>query len=252
MPLEPIDLPDTRGAERPQTRRPPGARTVQLYAADWSSFVEWCRGQDLAPLPAEPTTVAFYLRASAGRLGHGALARRAAAISDRHRQLGVPTPTSDPSVKTILAEARAHAAPRRKPPPSPKGLARMVAACPRDLAGTRDRAVLLLLETGKIRREALVGLDVEHVRFDASGAWLDVNDVALRVVRRLEIGQCPVRALQDWLDTSDTRFGPVFRKIDRWGNVEIRRLGADAVRRILARRTPRRARHKAQQPEALA
>ena len=126
----------------------------------------------------------------------------------------------------------------------------MVAACPRDLAGTRDRAVLLLLETGKMRREALVGLDVEHVRFDASGVSIDVDGGALRVVRRLEIGQCPVRALQDWLDTSDTRFGPVFRKIDRWGNVETRRLGADAVRRILARRTPRRARHKAQQPEA--
>ncbi len=238
---------------RPETRRrPPGARTVQLYVADWNAFAEWCRGQDLAPLPAKPATVASYLRASTSRLGHGALARRAAAISDRHRQLGLPTPTSDPSVKTILAEARAHAAPRRKPPPSPKGFARMVAACPRDLAGTRDRAVLLLLETGKMGREALVGLDVEHVRFDASGVSIDVAGVALRVVRRLEIGRCPVRALQDWLDTSDTRFGPVFRKIDRWGNVETRRLGADAVRRILARRTPRRARHQAQQPEASA
>ena len=36
---------------------------------------------------------------------------------------------------------------------------------------------------------------------------------------------------------SDTRFGPVFRKVDRWGNVEHRALGPDAVRRILARRS---------------
>jgi hypothetical protein len=34
-------------------------------------------------------------------------------------------------------------------------------------------------------------------------------------------------------------FGPVFRKVDRWGNVEHRRLGADAVRRILRRRARR-------------
>jgi hypothetical protein len=33
----------------------------------------------------------------------------------------------------------------------------------------------------------------------------------------------------------------VFRKIDRWGNVEHRRLGTDAIRRILARRALRRA-----------
>jgi hypothetical protein len=31
-------------------------------------------------------------------------------------------------------------------------------------------------------------------------------------------------------------YGPVFRKVDRWGNVEHRRLGTDAIRRILARR----------------
>jgi hypothetical protein len=51
---------------------------------------------------------------------------------------------------------------------------------------------------------------------------------------------CPVQALGDWLDTSDTQFGPVFRKIDRWGTLEHRRLGTDAIRRILARRTLRR------------
>ena len=54
---------------------------------------------------------------------------------------------------------------------------------------------------------------------------------------------CAVSTLEDWLRASDTRFGPVFRKIDRWGNVEHRRLGTDAIRRILARRTPRRRRH---------
>jgi hypothetical protein len=51
-----------------------------------------------------------------------------------------------------------------------------------------------------------------------------------------------VQALADWLATSGTSFGPVFRKIDRWGNVEHRWLGTDALRRILARRALRRGR----------
>jgi hypothetical protein len=50
------------------------------------------------------------------------------------------------------------------------------------------------------------------------------------------LGACPVRALKDWMEATDSRFGPVFRKVDRWGNVEPRRLGTDAIRRILARR----------------
>jgi hypothetical protein len=48
--------------------------------------------------------------------------------------------------------------------------------------------------------------------------------------------------LRDWLESSATRFGPVFRKIDRWGSIEHHRLGTDAIRRILAHRAQRRAR----------
>jgi hypothetical protein len=51
-----------------------------------------------------------------------------------------------------------------------------------------------------------------------------------------------VQALRRWLESSDTRFGPVFRKIDRWGTLEQHRLCTDALRRILARRAPRRVR----------
>jgi hypothetical protein len=60
-------------------------------------------------------------------------------------------------------------------------------------------------------------------------------------VRRVaSLGACPVRSLKDWIDATDSRFGPVFRKVDRWGNVEHRRLGTDAIRRILTRRARRR------------
>ena len=61
------------------------------------------------------------------------------------------------------------------------------------------------------------------------------------VGRSLDPAICPVQALRDWLDTSHTLFGPVFRKIDRWGTLEHHRLGTDAVRRILAKRSLRRA-----------
>ena len=65
----------------------------------------------------------------------------------------------------------------------------------------------------------------------------------LTVRRVASLGACPVRALKNWLDATDSRFGPVFRKVDRWGNVEYRRLGTDAIRRVLARRARRRVRH---------
>jgi integrase len=216
-----------------------------LYAGDWAAFVAWCHAAGATPLPADPATIAAYLSAAASTLGPGAMARRLAAIADRHRGHGLVARTADPAVKAILRAARRGATPRRDPPPTAALLARMAAGCPGDLAGLRDRALLLLMEATGLGRAALVGLDAENLRFTGAGAELRREGEgawATKLSRHPDLARCPARALETWLLVSDTRFGPVFRKIDRWGNIEYRRLGADAVRRILARRAPRRPR----------
>jgi site-specific recombinase XerC len=157
-------------------------------------------------------------------------------------------------VTAILRAARRTATPRR---PAPKPLAtliRMAVRCPRDLAGTRDRALLLLAANG-LSRAALVGLDVEHIRFTTTAVELSLGAIAGRGARRTagegrgvpvvicssaDRAVCPIQALRGWLDASETQFGPVFRKIDRWGTLEHHRLGTDAIRRILERRALRR------------
>jgi site-specific recombinase XerD len=223
----------------PPPRRSPATETLRLYASDWGAFVTWCRLAGAAPLPAAPATVATYLAALGERLSAGALARRAAAIAAQHRQHGLASPASDPAVTTLLRHARRTATRRRAPPPTVTRLTRMATACPGDLAGLRDRALLLLAAAG-LGRAALVGLDVEQVRFVEAGVDIVVHDQpgdrTVTVRRVASLGACPVRALKGWMDASDSRFGPVFRKVDRWGNVEHRRLGTDAIRRILARR----------------
>ncbi len=148
----------------------------------------------------------------------------------------------------------------------------MAARCPRDLPGLRDRALLLpgrrahcgpvgeescerawiQAASGRADRVArlfVLALDAEHVRFTPAGVELQLRtrtdeSVPSRTVtltRAMTAASCPVRALEEWLRSSETAFGPVFRKVDRWGNVEHGRLGPDAWHRILARRrdTPR-------------
>ena len=67
------------------------AETVRLYAADWAAFSNWCHQRGHAALPASPATVAAFLGSLSATLKHGALARRAAAIADRHRREGHPS-----------------------------------------------------------------------------------------------------------------------------------------------------------------
>lgn len=247
-----------------QTRecRTASAETQRLYAADWRAFEDWCLQRHLVPLGADATTVATFLSEGATTLSAGSLICRAAAIAARHRQSRLASPAADPAVTAILRAARRTATPRRPAAKTSATLIRMARRCPRDLAGTRDRALLLLAASG-LDRAALVGLDVEHIRFTSTAAELSLGVGGGRagkgtvgegrgppvvVCRSADRAVCPVQALSDWLDTSDTHFGPVFRKIDRWGTLEHRRLGTDAIRRVLARRAQRRTRsHNASQ-----
>src|SRR3984957_17686293 len=155
--------------------RSPAPETLRLYASDWAAFVNWCRLAAAAPLPAAPATVATYLATLGEQLSAGALARRAAAIAAKHRQHGLASPASDPAVTTLLRHARRTATRRRAPPPTVARLTRMATACPGDLAGLRDRALLLLSVAG-LGRAALVSLDGEQVHFIEAGVHLVLSN----------------------------------------------------------------------------
>ena len=183
--------PEATGADAAPARRAPAPETARLYAIDWHTFAVWCQEVGLTALPAAPATAAAFLAAAGERISAGALGRRAAAIGDRHRQLGLTAPTADSAVRAILRRTRRAATPRRKPRSKPTQLQRMAAACPGDLAGMRDRALLLRAAAG-LGRAALVGLDAERLRFTTTAVELTlpqpgpdacraVNFVAFRV-----------------------------------------------------------------------
>ena len=50
----------------------------------------------------------------------------------------------------------------------------LLATCPDDLAGLRDRALFLVGFAGAFRRSELVAIDVEHLRFDAAGVTIRI------------------------------------------------------------------------------
>jgi len=221
---------------------PRAAETRRLYAGDWADFAAWCAAVGQGAVPADPATVAAYLETLAPTHGYSALARRFAAIADRHRRAGVPAPAMPPRATALLRDLRARGKRSRKPPPTQAQLTRWAAACTGDRMGQRDRALLLLMAAG-LGRMALIGLDAEDVRLTTPGMDLTLrprgpDPGAARIItiaRHPVLPACPVRALEDWMRASETSFGPVFRKVDRWGNVEHHRLGADAIRRILLR-----------------
>ena len=228
-------------------------------------------------LPAKSETLAAYLIQSAPGLSGGALGRRRSAISTMHRQASLanarcwtrsPTRPCGPrrsrrtrkvgSLKPNVGRARADWQPNARAIFPACATARCCSwprpRCGRvgeasGRLGPWTRAAKQPIPTG-VARQFVLALDAEHVRFTPTGVDLQlrtrtdeaVPSRTVTLTRAMTAASCPVRALEEWLRSSDTAFGPVFRKVDRWGNVEHGRLGPDAWHRILVRRTetPRR------------
>ena len=218
--------------------------TLRAYAADWAHFCGWCSETGCAPLPAEPAAVAAYLASLAGLYSRSLLERRLGAIGQQHRLRGLDWSAGHPAIRTTLRGIyRRHGSRRRQAAAlTSTELRKLVAACGGDLAGLRDRALLLLGFAGALRRSELVGIDREHLRFTGEGLRLTLpssktdqegKGTELGITRGKRAETCPIRALEAWLAASACDYGPVFRKVDRWGNIEHARLSGEAVRTIL-------------------
>ncbi len=221
--------------------------TLRAYAADLANFNAWCAAHGFQSLPATPETVGAYLAASGLGYALPTLRRRVAAIARAHRIARQPLDTRHPAIReTLRGIARTHGAPaRRSAALTTEEIRRLVGTCGDDLAGLRDRALLLIGFAGALRRSELVGLDVAHIRPTPTGLRLLIArsktdktgaGAEIGIVRGSTPETCPVAALAAWLEAAGITDGPVLRKVTRWRTVAATRMSADAVRQILLRR----------------
>jgi site-specific recombinase XerD len=223
------------------------ANTRRGYEGDFARFAAWCSSKGLASLPANPGTVAVYLAALADEGRKVATLERAlAGIVAAQRAGGVDWPKGHRVIRDTLAGIRRRlgVAPSKKAPVLGTDLAAMVAPLGTDLAGLRDRALLTLGWFGAFRRSELVALDVTDIERTREGVIV--------TVRRSKTDQegegstkgipyagnpalCPVRALEAYLAAAAVTQGPIFRAVDRHGNLAAEGLNGRTVARIVQR-----------------
>lgn len=223
--------------------------TRRGYSSDWRRFEAWCSTAGLCPLPADPETVAVYIAGLAEGHKPATIARHMAAVASRHRACGFDSPATmkHGAVASVWAGIRrTHGtAQAAKAPVLVPDLRTMVQAMPDTLLGVRDRALLLVGFAGAFRRSELVGLNCEDVEFTADGLV-----VTLRRSKTDQEGEgrkvgipfgsnpetCPTRALRAWIGASGIEGGPLFRSVNRHGQMQPGRLSGFAVALIVKRR----------------
>jgi integrase len=94
-----------------------------------------------------------------------------------------------------------------------------------DLAGHRDRALLLVGFVAALRRSELAALTVDQVNEHPNGLVITLSrsktnqrgeHTELVVLPRAgDATRCPVRTLEAWIDLAQLRDGPVFRRVTK-------------------------------------
>jgi len=211
-----------------------------------------------------PEAVAEALRAegrlkSTGPHAPATVRRRLALWSSLHRWRGLEGPFGNPSIRNALRLA-IRAADRPRGRKSAAAITRdildqLLATCGRGRAvDMRDRALLLLaFGSGGRRRSEITRLKVddfeerEPIAADAiapNSEKLPVLAIRLRRTKTssadagesvLVVGR-PVEALRAWLAFSKIDAGPVFRRIDKWGNIGAAALDPQSVNAMIKSR----------------
>jgi integrase len=256
-----LEIEDARLRELAEKAVAPATR--RNYSADWDSFCGWCMDRGFAALPATPDTVARYLRWLIDRpvvvvnetvvrpngsvavrprlrkpVKGATLRRHLVSIGVAHRAADYEDPTKSLFVKAVARGIRVE----RGSASSPKeafgrdALRAALEALPHErLIDKRDRAIILFGWSGAFRRSEIAAVDVEHIGREQQGVDVllprsKTNQEGLH--ERVLIGYardarfCAIAALDDWLRAAGITSGPVFRRVDRHGNVGDRIAGA--------------------------
>jgi integrase len=164
------------------------------------------------------------------------------AIGRAHTTLGHRNPCRTDLVRTTLRGIwRVHGRPQRQVHPALREDLLAMLPHMNGTRGIRDRALLLIGFAGAFRRSELVRLEHSDVAFVKEGLTL-----MLRRSKTDQLGEgrkiaipfarshaCPVKALTHWLDHAEIQSGPLFRIVNKGGDVGEAALSPQSVALIV-------------------
>lgn len=222
--------------------------TKKAYRVEFEHFDRWCKDQGLESMPPEVVTVAVYLAALAdGNVEHrwfdrwgeprsskkphkySGVQRQYMSIVHEVRAAGHEWPNAIPAITKVMHGIRYRKGDtKRRMKPLEIADLRLCLAKMRerryeDLTIIRDRAMLALGFFSAMRRGELVALRVEDLEFTKDGLVLHVRRSktdqfaegdTIGIKPQADTNVCAIALLQRYLEVSELKAGPLFRRID--------------------------------------
>ena len=145
--------------------------TIKSYYADVTQFVDWCDAKDFSAFPLDDKVLVEFIEAHQFIVKYATVRRKLAALRRINSLLGYPDVAHSQEFHlTLRRMRRGQSAERRQARGINEDLLlRMIAAQPRTLTGTRNRALLSLGYDFLARRSELTALEVGDIKFSEGG-----------------------------------------------------------------------------------
>jgi len=217
------------------------ANTIRSYRADFAIFEAWCQQERRSALPATSKTVADFVLAQVKSAAPATIGRRRAAIAKIHRLLKFDSPVNTEEVNLATRTVFRQIGRRQN---QALGLTsvlklKLINACPTDLQGLRDRALIAVGYDTLCRRAELVQLQIDDLTInpDGSGTILVKKSKTDKFGegRLAYLSAVAVAHLERWLNAANLKTGPIFRHVHN-GHVWCPALHARKVASIIKNR----------------
>ncbi len=224
--------------------------TKRAYRSDWNHFVDWCQENRLEPLPSDKQTVVLYLTDIKDDFKPSTIERRVTSISKIHQYAGYDSPTQNTDVRETLNAIKRVKRTKtdKKTPLLTEHIIQMCYTMGNRLIDIRDKSILLLGFASGMRRMEISGLNVDEVKVEEKGLRVTIRRSKTdQEGKGREVGISrgssrqtdPVRAFNEWIAASGIESGPLFRSLDRHGNIKSKRLKPYSINRIVKKHAER-------------
>jgi site-specific recombinase XerD len=218
--------------------------TLRAYKSDFKDFGGFCAKHGFDSLPTEPKIVALYLTNLSKTSKISTLRRRLVSISMVHKLKGHYLDTKHPiiienlmGIKRLMGSFQ-----KGKKPLLINHLKLIVDVINQqkidEIKKARDKSIILIGFGGGFRRTELISIDHEDLEFVSEGL-----KITLRRSKTDQFGEgmikglpyftnenyCPVINLRKWLELSNIKSGPIFRRFNKGSSLTSNRLTDQTV-----------------------
>ena len=218
--------------------------TIRAYKSDFRDFDNFCNKHGLKSLPTEPKIVALYLTHLSKNSKISTLRRRLVSMSMVHKMKGYYLDTKHPVIiENLLGIKRLKGSMQEgKKPLLINHLKTIINVINEqkieEIIKLRDISIVLIGFGGGFRRSELISINYEDLEFVEEGLKIHLkksktDQFGEGMIKGLPYFEndiyCPVRNLQKFLNISEIKKGPIFRRFSKGSNLTENRLTDQTV-----------------------